>query len=76
MAKRDAIALVIDRLPPPGKKSGGGGAPAREKDEDSDNLGEVSAVEDFMAAVKKGDAEVAAEALADFVRICTSKYED
>lgn len=74
--KRDVVDVVVAKLPPPdrlGKSDGGRDAAY---DEDSDQGGEASAIEDFAEAlgVRAKNPAAAAAALRDFVSMCIEKH--
>lgn len=79
MAKADALALARD-IPPPGKlkkaEPYGGDeetTPAPEPDEEGDKATAVSMMQEFIDAVKDGDAEAACTAFDNYADSRTGK---
>lgn len=46
-----------------------------DKDEDADSAAEMSAMEDYMAAIKSGDAAKALEGFKELSRMCNESYK-
>jgi len=67
---KDMTSLVIKRLPPPDRLGKAGASAHAKGRDDGPDAGKASAASDVISAVKSGDSEALAEALADFVKLC------
>lgn len=79
MKPRDAIDIVVDKLPPPGgKKPPGGDTPMADDGTPEGDEGESMAAGELWDAlgITPKDPGAASAALADFVRICGAKKYD
>jgi hypothetical protein len=81
MKPRDAIDVVVEKLPPPGKKPGGGASAddaGKMDDIPESDEGESAAAGELWDAlgITPKDPAAASAALSDFIRICMGKKYD
>lgn len=75
MKPRDAIDVVIEKLPPPSSMKRGGGASAAPDSGYEEGGGEMTSFNEFADAFKSGDRSAALSALKDLIRQCTAPEE-